>query len=108
MALRRRTVFFAMLAVCSCAWAQLETGEIRLSVTDPSGRPLPSSSGVLASDASHTQRGFATDGQGHFTFEHLPFGMYRLTIGHSGFQKYEMLVEVRSAVPREVIPWSGY
>jgi outer membrane cobalamin receptor len=90
------------LAAYSCAWGQLETGEIRLSVTDPSGRPLASSSGVLASEASHTERGFATDGQGHFVFEHLPFGVYRLTIEHSGFQKYATLLEVRSAVPHEV------
>src|SRR5689334_13385708 len=84
------------------AWAQLETGEIRLSVTDPSNLPLASSSGVLISDASHTQRTFNTDDQGRFTFAHLPFGFYRLAVEHPGFQRFTTLVEVRSAVPRKV------
>jgi len=54
------------------------------------------------SDASHSRREFVTDDQGRFTFEHLPFGVYRLTIQRSGFQDYTALVEVRSAVPREL------
>ena len=37
-----------------------------------------------------------------FTFAHLPFGVYRLTIEHSGFQKYSTSIDVRTALPREV------
>ena len=85
-----------------CALAQLETGEIRLSVTDPAGLALPSSSGGLGSDASHTQRTFRTDTEGKFTFSRLPFGVYRLSVEHAGFQRYTALVEVRSAIPREL------
>ena len=96
-------VLLAMgLAAGPAARAQLETGEVRLSVVDPSGLPVAGSSGMLLSDASHTERGFLTDDQGRFTFTHLPFGVYRLTLEHSGFQNYSALVEVRSAVPREV------
>jgi outer membrane cobalamin receptor len=87
------------LAACSPVWAQLETGEIRLSVTDPSGLPLSSSTGAVLSEASNTQRIFTTDDQGRFTFARLPFGVYRLTVEHTGFQKYSALVEVRSAIP---------
>ena len=90
------------LAVCSSLWAQTDTGEIRLSVTDPSGLPLPSSRGALLSEASNTQRTFKTDAQGRFTFAHLPFGVYRVTVERSGFQNYSELVDVRSAIPREV------
>lgn len=90
------------MGVCSAAWAQLETGEVRLSVTDPSGLPLPSTSGAIVSDASNTRRSFTTDDQGRFTFAHLPFGVYRLTVAHSGFQPYSALVEIRTAIPREV------
>ena len=94
---------FALLGLTVClAWAQLETGEIRLSVTDPSGLPVPSASGVIFSDASHTQRAFTADDQGRFTFAHLPLGVYRLTVQRSGFQNYAGLIEVRSAVPNEV------
>lgn len=82
-------------------WGQLETGEIRLAVTDPSGLPLPCS-GIVASDASHTERTFTTDDRGRFTLARLPFGLYRLTLHHSGFQDYAATVEVRSALPRAV------
>lgn len=90
------------LAACTPVWGQLDTGEIRLSVTDPSGLPLPSSTGVAVSESSNTQRIFTTDDQGRFIFAHLPFGVYHLTVEHSGFQKYSGLVEIRSALPREV------
>jgi outer membrane cobalamin receptor len=83
------------------AWTQLETGEIRLLVEDPSGLPLPASSGVLISDASNTRRPFETDALGRFTFTHLPFGVYRITVSHAGFQPLSTLVSVRSALPRD-------
>jgi outer membrane cobalamin receptor len=86
----------------SVAWAQLDTGEIRLSVVDPSHLALPSSSGVLVSDASHTQRSFTTNDDGRFTFEHLPHGVYHLTVEHPGFQKYTAVIPVQSAIPQNV------
>ena len=102
----RRARWIAAVALgfagCAAAWAQLETGEIRLSVTDPSGLALSSSTGSVLSEASNTQRTFKTDDQGRFIFAHLPFGVYRLIVEHSGFQTYSELVEVRSAIPREV------
>lgn len=94
-------VAFVLASSAISTLAQLETGQVRLTVSDPSGLALPSS-GSLASDASHTRRVFATDDQGRFTFDHLPFGVYRLVVEHSSFQRYETLVEIRSAIPREV------
>lgn len=95
-------VFALGVAACSAVWAQTETGEIRLTVTDPSGLPLPSSAGAVVSEASNTKRTFTTDEQGRFTLAHLPFGVYRVTIERSGFQNYSQLVDVQSAIPREV------
>ncbi len=45
---------------------------------------------------------FKSDDAGHYNFQHLPFGMYRLTVEHAGFTPSSSLVEIRSAVPREV------
>lgn len=90
-----------LLLVSGSASAQVDAGELRLSVTDPTGLALPSS-GTLASDASQTRREFNTDHAGRFIFQHLPFGPYRLRVAHSGFADSSMLVEVRSAVPREI------
>ncbi|MBI2681450.1 MAG: carboxypeptidase regulatory-like domain-containing protein, partial [Candidatus Solibacter usitatus] len=81
--------------------AQVEIGELRLSVTDPSGLALPSA-GILVSDASQTRREFNTDDTGHFTFQRLPFGLYRITVEHANFTTSSQLIEIRSAVPREL------
>ncbi|MGI8962458.1 MAG: carboxypeptidase regulatory-like domain-containing protein [Bryobacteraceae bacterium] len=90
-------LFAAAASVC----AQLATGELRLSVTDPSGLPLPCA-GTLASDAPLIERGFHTNDGGRFVFQHLPFGIYRLTVRHSGFTPSSTLVEIRSSVPTEI------
>ena len=90
-----------MLFAAGLAFAQVDTGELRLAVNDATGLPLPSS-GILASDVSQTRRQFKTDDTGHFVFQHLPFGMYRLTVEHAGFTPSSSLIEIRSAVPREV------
>src|ERR1039457_6623011 len=90
-----------ILLACGLVWGQVDTGELRLSVSDSTGLALPSS-GTLVSAASQTRREFRTDDAGRFTFQHLPLGMYRLTMEHAGFARSSSLIEIRSAVPREV------
>ena len=90
-----------LLLACGLVSGQVDTGELRLSVSDATGLALPSS-GILASAASQTRREFRTDDAGRFTFQHLPFGMYRLTVEHSGFASSSSLIEIRSGVPREI------
>src|SRR6266851_4425930 len=91
---------FASLAA-SPVRAQLAEGEIRLRVADATGLPLPSS-GVLTSDSSQTERRFQTDAQGRFTFDRLPFGLYRIAVDAAGFAQRTEVVDVRSALPRAV------
>ncbi len=83
------------------AFAQLNSGEIRVSVTDPAGLALPSSLS-LVSEASRTHRDVKTNDSGQFTFQHLPFGNYHLTVSHSGFTPYSAMVDIDSAVPHDV------
>lgn len=83
------------------AWGQVDKGELRLAVSDSTGLALPSS-GVLVSNASQTRREFKTDDTGHFTFQHLPFGIYRMTVERAGFTPASSLIEIRSAVPRDL------
>jgi outer membrane cobalamin receptor len=89
------------LFIAAVASAQLATGELRLSVIDATGLPVPCS-GTLVSDAPRIQREFETNDAGQFTFQHLPAGRYRLAIGHSGFAPSSTLVEIRSGVPVEI------
>jgi len=90
-----------LLLACGVVSGQVDNGALRLSVSDATGLALPSS-GTLVSAASQTRRGFKTDDAGRFTFQHLPFGMYRLTVERSGFTASSSLIEIRSAVPREI------
>ncbi len=90
----------ALLLAVPAAFGQVDSGELRLWVSDSTGLALPSS-GILVSDASQTRREFKTDDAGRFTFLHLPFGLYRLTVEHPSFLSYSTLIEIRSAVPME-------
>lgn len=90
-------IFFAYL-IAIPVLAQFEKGSLRVTVTDPANLPLPSSL-TLASDASRTHREASTGGNGQFTFEHLPFGVYRLTVNHPGFAPVNTLIQVHSAIP---------
>jgi hypothetical protein len=81
--------------------AQMDRGEVRLTVTDATGLALPSS-GTLVSQASQTHRTFETAPDGHFTFQSLPFGFYRISVEHAGFAPASTLFEVRSPVPAEM------
>jgi outer membrane cobalamin receptor len=96
----------ALVVVCVCLGvapirAQLSPGELRIVVTDATGLALPSS-GTLASDASQTHRSFDTDAAGRFTFDRLAPGLYRLTVSSAGFAPHNELVDIRSALPRDV------
>jgi outer membrane cobalamin receptor len=90
-----------VLLASGLGFGQIDNGELRLSVTDSTGLALPSS-GTLVSQASQTRREFQTDNAGRFTFQHLPFGLYRLTVAHAGFATLSQTLAVRSPVPREL------
>jgi outer membrane receptor protein involved in Fe transport len=97
----------AIVLAAACAFqplaamAQTDFGELQLVVTDATGGAL-NASGRLASEAPQTLRAFETNAQGRFTLERVPFGLYRLTIEREGFAPYTSVVDVRSAVPREL------
>jgi carboxypeptidase family protein len=96
-----RRLALALACACPLLLAQLQEGEIRVKVSDPAGLPLPSSL-FLVSQASRTERTYKSDDSGQFTFQHLPVGVYHLTVSHPGFAPYSTLVEIRSAVPKEI------
>ncbi len=83
------------------AFGQFETGEVRISVTDVTGLALPSTL-TLVSESSRTSRESKTNDSGQFVFQHLPFGTYHLTARHPGFSPYSTIVDIHSAVPRDI------
>jgi len=78
--------------------AQSNTGELRLTVTDPSG--LAVKTGVeLVSEANQYHYTLITDERGYVDFERLPYGIYQVWIEPPGFAKVSQPVEIRSAHP---------
>src|SRR5436305_14528400 len=77
------------------------TGELRITVTDPTGLPLQSAV-ELVSQANHVRRTLTTDAQGTLVARQLPFGTYEMQVTREGFAAFRDLVEIRSAVPTPV------
>lgn len=82
-------------------WGQTKTGELRLLVTDPSGSPVPASVTVL-SEVNKYNRTFEADTEGHVIAKRLPFGHYTVSVSYSGFSSTQVLVDIRSAFPKEL------
>jgi outer membrane cobalamin receptor len=83
-------------------FAQSNTGELRLSVKDPTGLGVKSSV-ELVCKANQFQQNFITDDAGNLTAKRLPFGLYRVHIQHAGFADFNETLEIRSAIPKEFI-----
>ena len=80
--------------------AQTEAGELRISVTDSTGLPLPASVD-LTSEANQFRRTYQCGSDGKLSAKRLPFGLYRLQVHREGFAPLSELIDVRSAVPLE-------
>lgn len=94
-----RTVLCPLL--CALAlFAQSNTGELRLHVTDQAGLPVQGSI-ELVSQANQFRQNLETDREGNLFAKRLPFGIYRLQVRHEGFTNFSDTVEVRSAIPLE-------
>jgi hypothetical protein len=80
--------------------AQSNNGELRLSVTDPSG--LGARAAVqIVSEANQYRRALLTDDSGNLTVQRLPFGVYQVEIQQSGFAAVSESVEIRSTTATE-------
>lgn len=81
--------------------AQTDTGELRVTVTDAMGLPVPASVD-LSSEVNQYRRSFDADEEGHVVAKRLPFGIYKVAAQRPGFAASSALVEIRSAVPKEI------
>ncbi len=96
-----------LLRACFCLvmvtslFGQANSGEMRILVTDPSGSPAEASIDV-SSKSNGYNAVFHTDADGRVMVKRLPFGIYSVTVNHQGFAPSSQLVEVRSALPKEL------
>src|ERR1700716_2066657 len=76
------------------------TGELRLSVTDPSGLPLQSAV-ELVSEANQLVKTLETDPQATLSAKRRPYWRYRVEVSRDGFATFAGLLDVQSALPTE-------
>ncbi len=90
-----------LYALATLAFGQADTGELRITITDPSGLPLKGQA-RLVSEANQYVREFSSDAEGRITAKRLPFGRYTVKVSHAGFAPASHLVDIRSAIPLEL------
>ncbi|MGB0035796.1 MAG: TonB-dependent receptor [Candidatus Acidiferrales bacterium] len=91
---------FILLLFAAPLFAQSDSGELRLKVTDPAGLGVKSTVD-LVSEVNQSRGRFVTDETGSLIARRLPFGMYRVEVEHPGFAPYAEAVEIRSNIPAE-------
>jgi hypothetical protein len=79
-------------------FCQSNSGELRLHVVDPSGRGVQATIHLL-SQANQYSSDLETDKQGNLDIGRLPYGIYRLEVGQSGFASIAETVAIRSSIP---------
>jgi hypothetical protein len=85
----------------SVGTAQNNTGELRLSVTDPSGSPLGATVNIL-SEATKTRQSVELRETGRYSFRNLPFGDYLVAVTAAGFSPRSDLIHIHSVVPQSL------
>ena len=89
-------LFFVFVSMA--VWGQANRGELRFTVSDPSGAGLRSTV-QLVSQSTHFYESRETDVAGHLTFANVPFGTYVVSVQRSGFASYQTSIDVHSTVP---------
>jgi hypothetical protein len=94
----KKTLILAVLLWALPMFTQSFTGELRLTVTDPSGLGVKSTV-ELISQANQYRSTLTTDDQGNLDAKRLPYGIYQVTIEAPAFAKVSEAVDIRSALP---------
>ncbi|HLE61590.1 MAG TPA: carboxypeptidase-like regulatory domain-containing protein, partial [Pyrinomonadaceae bacterium] len=78
-----------IVALASVARAQVTTGTISGTVSDPNGAVVTGANVKATNLATEATRTTTSDSDGHFVFTLLPPGRYRVEVTAQGFQTYQ-------------------
>jgi hypothetical protein len=96
-------IFACSTAVlCFAQSTSVNSGTIHGSILDPSGAAVVGASVEISNPVSHYDRKAATDGQGMFELDNIPFNNYHLTVTAPGFQASVQDISVRTSVPLDL------
>ncbi len=93
----RVSILLAISAACSVL-AQVNTGELRVVVTDPAGA-APHVAVTVSSAGTHYRNTLTTDGSGTIDCKDLPFGIYSVQVVRPGFAPASINADIHSAIP---------
>jgi len=96
--MKRSLLAFLFIALPS--FGQVNTGDLHLRITDPSGLAVRTTV-TLTSEANQYVGSFPTDATGEVAVKRLPYGIYRVVVREPGFREISRSIEVRSAIPSE-------
>jgi hypothetical protein len=82
------------------ALSQVNYGEVRLKVTDPSDVPVKSVVELICTGSGY-DKSFTTDDSGTLSVKQIPYGVYQVRVQQPGFASFSKAIEVRSALPLE-------
>ena len=85
----------------SCLLAQSNRGELRLTVTDPSGLGVKAKL-ALVSEANQYHNSLTTGDDGKLNVQRLSYGLYTFTVQGNGFAALSRMVDIHSSLPIEV------
>jgi len=90
----------SVLLLGRLAVAQVDTGELRLKVVDPSGLGVKAAV-EISSQSSQYSESLSTDAGGGLDLRRLPYGIYAVRAQGLGLKSAGKTIEVRSALPVE-------
>jgi hypothetical protein len=100
--------FLRIVGLLGCLWfcaqpaaAQRDRGELQIEVHDPQGAAL-NASGELVSEGNQFHLDFTVGDDGRYIAQDLAFGVYRVSVSHTGFVSAVQAVEIRSIVPQHL------
>jgi len=89
----------ALFLLCALpGFCQTNTGELRLTVTDPSGARVKSTV-LIISEANQYRASLSTNDQGELDVLRLPFGIYQIQVNEKGFAAISKTIQIRSSIP---------
>ena len=88
-----------ILTLATPLMAQKTTGELRITVRDEAGTPIPARS-ELVCESAKTRQTVDLPADGSYTFKNLAYGPYRLEISYRGFNPHSELIQIRNQVPQ--------
>jgi Carboxypeptidase regulatory-like domain len=77
--------FVALAALSPVGKAQLTSGDLVGTITDPSGAAVPQAKVEIAEETTGVRTSQSSDSNGQYRFNNLPIGKYDLTISAAGF-----------------------